>query len=88
MTDERLTGKEIYERKKRAKAERLMRHHERMLDNETKEDFGELLFASMADSFERIAGALERLADAREAPSQPQVASPGTGTPDDALPPS
>lgn len=57
-----LTGKEIYERKKRLRAERLLRQEENAAQRQAKEDEGEFLIASLAASFERIADALEDLA--------------------------
>lgn len=58
-----MTGKEIYEKRKRLKAERLLRREERAALGDEKIDEGEILIASIAASFERIADALEKIAE-------------------------
>ena len=56
-----LTGKEIYERKKRLRAERLMREEESAAVADSRQDDEEILIASLVASFERIADALEKI---------------------------
>lgn len=60
------TGKEIYERRKRLKAERLLRQEEDAALRNSEVDEGEILIASIAASFERIADALEILAQKKK----------------------
>lgn len=57
-----MTGKEIYERRKKLKAERLLRQEEDAALRNKEVDESEILIASIAASFERIADALETLA--------------------------
>lgn len=60
------TGKAIYERRKALRAERYLREEEAGADARNLEDEGELLIASLAASFERIADALETMAQNKE----------------------
>ena len=57
------TGKEIYERRKALQAERLLRLEEGGADMRRLQDEGEILMASLAASFERIADSLETIAE-------------------------
>lgn len=56
-------GKETYERKKRLKAERLLRDEEERDYAAKHQDKGELLVASIAASLETIADALSKMAE-------------------------
>ena len=66
MTEERLTGKELYERRKRARAERLMRQEEEMLTAEQRAELADEMMMELVGNFGRIAAALERIAAAQE----------------------
>ena len=56
-----MSGKEIYERKKRLRAERLLRQEEDLVEQRDRDDEVDFLVSSLAASFERIADALEAL---------------------------
>ncbi len=56
------TGKAIYERRKSLQAERYLREEEAGANARLSHDEGEILMASLAASFERIADALETIA--------------------------
>ncbi len=57
-----MSGKAIYERRKSLQAERYLRQEEDGAEIRQREDDGEILMASLAASFERIADALETIA--------------------------
>ena len=57
-----MNAKEIYDRRKRLKSERMLREEERSAMHDMERDEAELLFASFVVSVERIADALERIA--------------------------
>ncbi len=61
-----MTGKEIYARRKALQAERLLREEEIPANARNLQDEGELLIACLAASFERIADALEKMAQDKE----------------------
>ena len=60
------TGKAIYDRRKALQAERYLRQEQQGADSRHIQDEGEILLASLAASFERIADALEQMAQNRE----------------------
>lgn len=57
------TGKEIYERRKRLKAERLLRGEEEQAYSARHQDEGDLLIAALVASMESIAASLEKIAN-------------------------
>jgi len=60
------TGKAIYDRRKALQAERYLRQEQAGADSRQLQDEGEILIASLAASFERIADALETIAQRKE----------------------
>lgn len=61
-----MTAKEIYDRRKRLAAERKLRQEEREALRDIERDEGEIIIASLAASLERIADAMERMAQRME----------------------
>ncbi len=60
------TGKAIYERRKSLQAERYLRREEAGADARQSQDDGEILFASLVASLERIADSFEKMVQQRE----------------------
>jgi len=60
------SAKNIYDRRKRLKNERLLREEESAALHRENEDENEILLASIATSFERIADALEQISRSYE----------------------
>jgi len=58
-----MTGKEMYERKKRLKAERELRNQEAAMMRKNDQDEGELMLLAGIAALEAIADALNRIAD-------------------------
>lgn len=56
-----MNAKEIYDRRKRLKQERMLREEERAAMHDVERDETEILIASLAASLERIADALETM---------------------------
>lgn len=61
-----MTPKEIYDRRRRLKQERMLREEERNAMHDVDRDEAEILIASLAISMERIAAAMENMAAAAQ----------------------